>query len=210
MTETGHGRGRRNTELVVTKRISAIYEMYVEGKRRPEIIRAVAEQQKKEAAERGAATKGGKKLPPIVWGDDPLPLRTFEFYLKRAKERLLNEGKALMKPGQGDFILAKNFARQDDIYTKALAAGRFEVCRKIVVDQLTMCSLWGVIRVSLSALDDAARADEAAAAGDVGQATRSLPEIAAETVALLNDARKRMGLAPLPGTGLKLVAGGSR
>lgn len=206
MSDARARRGKRQSDLVITKRISAIYDLYVQGLRKPEIMRKIAAQQVKEAEQRRVATSDKKTLPPFVWGEDKLPMRTFEFYMMRAKERVMADGKKLVTPGYGDVIVAKNFARQDAIYAAAFEVGRFEVCRKIIVDQLTLCSLMGKIVVSISALDQQPTTEGEVA--PIGQAERSLPEIADEQIALLNQARQRMGLPPLPGArNLKLVAG---
>lgn len=206
MTEDRARRGKQ-TDLVVAKRVSAVYQLYIDGNQRPEMLAAVAKQQKEEAAEREAARAKGKKLPPFVWGDEPLPARTFRYYVAKAKQRLKNEGVQLLAPGQGDFIIGKNFARMDDVYQKALEEKRYEVCRKIIRDQLELCSLFGKITVSLSALDqqpDEEETDEDESA-EPGQAERTLEENARETAALLNEARFRRGMKPLDLSPLQLL-----
>jgi hypothetical protein len=185
------GRGKKTGQAVIIQRVSLVYRLLIDGKRTPEIRRAVALAAQKEANDRKSATV----KPPFVWGDEgKVADRTLDNYIKRAKERIHAEGAGLRK--RGEFILGKNFARQDAIYEAAFAAKNYDTCRKIIKDQLQLCGLMGAIKIELTGADGGKIEQEVT----VKASDSSLQEIAAEQIELLNIARARMGHAPLPST----------
>jgi hypothetical protein len=185
------GRGKKTGQATIIQRVSLVYRLLIDGKRTPEIRRAVALAAQKEANERKIATVP----PPFIWGDEgKVADRTLDTYIKKAKDRIHAEGVDLRK--RGDFILGKNFARQDAIYEAAFASKNYDTCRKIIRDQLQLCGLMGAIKIELTGLDGGPVKQEVT----VKQAESSLTEIAAEQIEMLNIARERMGHPRLPST----------
>lgn len=185
------GRGKKTGQATITQRVSLVYRLLIDGKRTPEIRRAVALAAQKEANDR----KIGTTPPPFVWGDEgKVADRTLDNYIKKAKERIHAEGVDMRR--RGDFILGKNFARQDAIYEAAFASKNYDTCRKIIRDQLQLCGLMGAIKIELTGADGGPVEQTVT----LKQTDTSLNEIAAEQIELLNIARQRQGLPPLPST----------
>lgn len=190
------GRGKKTGQAVIIQRVSLVYRLLIDGKKTPEIRRAVALAAQKEANDRKSATVP----PPFVWGDEgKVADRTLDSYIRKGKQRIKAEGTALRT--RGDFILGKNFARQDAIYEAAFSAKNYDTCRKIIRDQLQLCGLMGALKIELSGIDG----------GPVQvtqvQAERTIDEIAAEQIEMLNIARRRGGLPPLA-TSIEMLAAG--
>ena len=194
------GRGKKTTQAVIIQRVSLVYRLMIDGKQRPEIRRAVALAAQKEANDRRLAGAGTNVPPPFIWGDEgEVANRTLDSYIAKAKDRIREEGSKLRT--LGDFILGKNFSRQDAIYEAAFAARSFDTCRKIIRDQLQLCGLMGALKIELSGVDGKPIESEVT----VKQADQSLHEIAAEQIEMLNIARQRGGLAPLP-TSVEMIS----
>jgi hypothetical protein len=190
------GRGKKTGQATIIQRVSLVYRLLIDGKRTPEIRRAVALAAQKEANDRKSATVP----PPFVWGDEGrVADRTLDHYISKAKQRVKQEGTQLRS--RGDFILGKNFARQDAIYEAAFSAKNFDTCRKIIRDQLQLCGLMGALKIELSGVDGGPVKVEAV------QSDQTLDEIAAEQVEMLNIARRRAGLSALP-TSIEMLAAG--
>jgi hypothetical protein len=186
------GRGKKTSQAVIIQRVSLIYRLLIDGKQRAEIVRAVALAATREANERRLAGNGGGNVPPpFVWGDEgSIPDRTIDSYIQKAKKRIKEEGSNLRT--LGDFILGKNFTRQDAIYEAAFSAKNYDTCRKIIRDQLQLCGLMGALKIELGGIGGGpVKVQEVP-----NDAT--IDDIAREQIELLNVARNRRGLAPLP------------
>lgn len=108
MTPPSSGRDKRTPQVVIAQRIAAIATLLVRGSTTAEVRRVVAKAQGEEADERrkayadasrkNPALKGGaldtlaESRVPLVWGDDPIPDRTVDRYIKAAKEKLSDDG----------------------------------------------------------------------------------------------------------------------
>lgn len=206
----GKGTGKA-PKAVVAQRFNRVLELVRDGHRFTKVRSIVAADAAREAKERKEA-KSAKKPenePVFCWGDSgKVAERTLVRYWKRAHVRLIEDGQKLVK--MGDLLVARNVSRQDAIYILALEAGRYEVCRKIIQDQLTLFGLNnGAVTARLSAFDQQPTGEEEVP--DIGTSDRPLPEIVEEQMSIFNVARARRGLPPLPGVAkLAVVAGGAK
>jgi hypothetical protein len=89
---------------VIEKRVAAVARALVDGLGRAAILQAVAADQRKELIARARARAAGttderelSALVPVVWGDEPIPQRTIEHYMSRARGILSDEGKQVSK-----------------------------------------------------------------------------------------------------------------
>lgn len=201
---TGRGRGNKPKKTVIAQRLHFVYELARDGYRFTRALQLVTLAAAKEAKDRKAAKNVADK-PAEVWGDSGTVARkTFTRYWQRAHTRLIEQGKTLVK--EGDLILAKNFGRQDALYARALEAGQFGVCRRLIVDQLTLFGMMGTIKAKLSSALD----DEPGDQPDIQQADRTLPELIDAQFAILNGARARIGMPALPNPAMLRVERGGQ
>lgn len=136
-------------------------------------MQAVAKHQLDEAAKRARARAmmleaSGQVLPeelaalvPIVWGDVPMPERTIDSYLARAKDTLADEGKRVSR--HREYVLALQLARLNEVYRAAFDAGRFHVALGAVKEINSMFGMPDAIKTML--LQEAREQSDAAQAG---------------------------------------------
>jgi hypothetical protein len=153
------GKGlRAPTTHTVHLRTAAVAQAMVRGMGRSAILQMVAEQQKKEMIE---CDNGGSALSraPHVWGDKPIPERTIDMYIRRAKDALAEEGVRLTR--QREYVLAMQLARYNEIYRFAMAAERFSSCVRVLERIDRLFGLEETIKVMiLQELPTRASADE--------------------------------------------------
>lgn len=183
----GASKHAASPQLIVERRVTAVFSAVVAGLQTWEIQRAVAEMQEKEqrarAKAREMAKAQGKEHPdvealltvPLVWGDDPIPKRTFEGYLTKAR-RLL-DAQAGQFAAQRSRILATQAARLDSVYAKAINGGKLYAALKAAELTIDLFGLRDHAR-SLTLVAGPAGDPDAAESGDSpdGRAIPSTPE----------------------------------
>lgn len=121
------GRGGQTSQLVVERRLAQVYTAMVRGITRAGITQAVAEAQQKEQSDRTAylaaspdqrALNAKLREPVLVWGDQPVPTRTLDNYIRRAKDKLAEEAKQLSK--DKTTIIGTQYARYNEVYALAM------------------------------------------------------------------------------------------
>jgi hypothetical protein len=155
---------------VVQVRVATIARALVDGLGRAAIVQSVAKGQIKEAAERAKARAAGADderevaaLVPYVWGDKPLPLRTVDMYIARAKDMLSNEGARVVK--HRDYVLAIQLARMNETYMAAFKAGRYHTCLGVIKEVNKLFGLYEAVKLMLLADARAASGDRESRAG---------------------------------------------
>lgn len=130
------GRGTSHAPLkeVRERRVTQVFTLLVGGRQRWEIAADIKVTQAKEiadrAAARAAAVAAGSATPdadalarvPPVWGDQPIPLRTQDDYVRRAKVLLSAQSDEFAKQRRQQ--LALQVARINATYGAAMAAGK--------------------------------------------------------------------------------------
>lgn len=152
-------RSKRMSDAVVTQRVNSIYQLLRNGvRKREEILRSIANAQKREAEELKKAGTDAARIArvQITWGQDRIPNRTVDYYIHKAKIQLDEEGRAV--PRQGDFILGVQMARINDLYARAYAAGKLTVCARLIEETNSM---FGLKTINLQ-LSTAAQSDSGA------------------------------------------------
>lgn len=144
------GAGFGVPQIVVEQRCLHVLQLVVAGSRRAQIVRSVAGAQGREKTERAKATAAGKPIDavPYVWGDEPIPERTLDRYIARAKAQLRVDAAAL--PKSGTYVLGLQWARINQLYNEALAAQRWYVCVKLIEIVNSMFGLNAAIRLQLN------------------------------------------------------------
>jgi hypothetical protein len=162
-------------KIVRERRVTEIFALYVAGLQRWDILAAVAAAQAKEQAERATARDvaiaAGSAEPdvealravPLLWGDAPIPTRTLDDYLKRARALLDGQSKEFAK--QRARRLAVQVARIDATYAAATVGGKHYAALKAVELLSELLDLKGFAKQSaLDASLAATRRDGGAAA----------------------------------------------
>jgi hypothetical protein len=141
---------------VIEKRVATIARALVDGLGRAAIVQAVARDQQRERVERGKARLAGatderelNALVPFVWGDEPIPQRTIEHYMSRARGILSDEGKQVSR--QREYVLAIQLARLNETYMAAFQAKRFHTCLGVLKEINQMFSMRDAIKTLLMA-----------------------------------------------------------
>lgn len=153
---------------VVQLRVSTVARGLVDGMGRSATMQAIAKAQGAEAAARQRARTAGavddvelNGLVPYVWGDVPIPERTVDSYIARAKGMLADEGKRVSR--QREFVLALQLARLNETYMAAFQAKRFHTCLGVIKEVNLMFGMREAISVMLlaeaRAQSDASRED---------------------------------------------------
>lgn len=144
------------TKLVSERRVTSIFSAVVAGLQTWEIRRAVAEMQIKErrarekaravAVQQGAADADYEAMldVPFVWGDTEIPERTFELYLRKARNLLDDQHSELA--GQRSRCLAKQVARLDAMYARASRDGKLYAALKAIELQVDLFGLRDLAR----------------------------------------------------------------
>jgi hypothetical protein len=130
----GRGSPHWPTKAVRERRVTHVFGLLVAGRQRWQITEDIATAQAEETAARAAAREtasaAGSANPdvdalakvPLVWGPEPIPARTLDDYVRRAK--------AILKTQSGEFVsqraqaLAVAIARINETYDAATKAGR--------------------------------------------------------------------------------------
>lgn len=158
---------------LVELRVSTVARAIVDGLGRAGIHQATSKAQQKEAADREkarqVALKGGiepaeaeadaRRAVPILWGDEPIPERTLDSYIKRAKDAIGDEGKRLSR--HRDYVLGMQLARCNEVYQAAFKKERYSVCVQIIREVNEMFGTKEAIKLLIL---NAPGADAAAAA----------------------------------------------
>lgn len=192
----GRPRGNKPKKTVIAQRLARVYELRSIGYKFTKVRQIVAAEAKKEAENR-KKPKEGEPKPPEIWGNSgTIADRTLRRYWKWAGLKLIEHGKELVKAG--DMILGKNVSRLDIVFARALEKEKFNVCRLIVADQLKIFGLDQGIHAPLSGADADDIPDITPQTPEPEQAVRTIDQIVDDQFRILNEARKRKGLKPLP------------
>jgi hypothetical protein len=157
------GRGTKAPAHVIQLRVATIARALVDGLGRAAILQAIAKAQVEEAARRVKARNAISArspsaridpveltaLVPFVWGDEPVPERTIDFYIARAKATLADEGLRVVQ--HREYVLALNLARLNETYKAAFEAKRFHTCVTVVKEINAMFGMSEAIRTMLVA-----------------------------------------------------------
>lgn len=133
-------KARASNKAVVEQRVTAVFVLVVSGLQTWEVRRSVAKQQARERRKRdearAAAVTRGDDDPdaaavlavPIVWGPEPIPDRTLDRYIARA--RTLLEDQAAQFAGQRNRELAAQKTRLDNLFRAAVKNGKLYAALK--------------------------------------------------------------------------------
>lgn len=124
---------------VLQLRIARVATLMVRGLGRSLILQVIARDQREEAQTRSAALASGsdraeaETLAPVVWGDVPVPERTVDTYIQRAKIILGAEAKTTVVKHR-EYAAAVVLARYGDLYALAIEQKKLSVARNVLVD----------------------------------------------------------------------------
>jgi RNA-binding protein YhbY len=167
---------------VVEQRIAGIARAIVDGMGRAAIMQSVAKAQADESVKRDnarrAALKAGvepdraeieaMQAVPVVWGDARPAERTIDFYIRRAKDAIGEEGKKLSK--QREYVLGMQLARCNEVYQAAFKAGRYGTCVMVIREINEMFGIHEAIKVLLLGAGSESKDGRENLTSDVGKA----------------------------------------
>lgn len=189
-------RSPRPGKDVVERRLRDVTRWLVDGARTTRIYALAEESAKIEREATEAARVAGTPLPPFVWDVTPrLSTRQIDKYLAKIRATFERDGRELTKKSAE--VLGLTWLRSNDLYFKALDAGRYATCRMILRDQWELFGLIGAIKVQLVAPTDA---DATANAANLPESEYTAEQLAHEWRALIEVGLQRVrsgGLAPV-------------
>ena len=151
---------------VVTLRVAFVARTLTQGATTAVVRQVIAKEQGREAKARHAYRQAGADEPetirehPVLWGDTPIPDRTVDAYIARAKALLAQEGTKLTK--QREYILGRQLSRIDELYAAAFSAGRYYVCVQLIEVVNRMFGLEEAVRILLLGAGNQEAAQQAA------------------------------------------------
>jgi hypothetical protein len=152
-------------------RVATVQRQLIEGRTRAVVIQATAKAQREEAAARAKALAEGatpdtvSALVPFVWGDAPIPDRTLDLYIRKAKIKTADDGRTVTRAKE--FVLGVQLQRLNDLYCLAVEAKRYAVALSVVQEINRMFGLYEAVKVLITNL---MQADGAAAGANLGTA----------------------------------------
>lgn len=160
-------RSPKASRRVIEQRVAFIQRaMNDQGLTRAHIFALVSTAQLDEKKKRnqarfaGASAAEAAELAPVIWGDEPIPERTIEFYIGKAKQKTAEEGRLLTR--DKTFLISQQMLRLNDLYRRAITKGSLQVALNVLREIADTFGMRDAVKVMLIALAGEAEGQEKA------------------------------------------------